>query len=75
MDGGILHIETFVAFNFTPPLPEDGLLTPIYTKSNEFSSIYWWIIWLQNSIDAKAEIFDLTPKNRKTYLCVSFFVG
>ena len=71
----IIHIETFVTFNFNPPLPQDRLLTPIWTESNEFSGIYWWIIELQNCIDAIAEIFDLIPQSRKTCYMRFFFLS
>ena len=61
----ILHID------FTPPLSQDCLLTPVRTKSNEFSGLYC----LQNCIDAITEIFGLTPKIRKkTTVSVSFFL-
>ena len=56
-------------------LPLPYLKTPIWTESNEFSRIYWWVIGPQNCIDAIAEIFDLSPKNRKTYCMRFFFVG
>ena len=57
----ILHIEP--------------LLTPIWTKSNDFTGIHWWITGLQNYIDAIAEIFYLTSKKISYLLYGFFFIG
>lgn len=65
----------------TPPSFQDWLLTPIWIESNEFSSINWWIIGLQNCLNEIAKIFD-PRQNRKNLLyeflfrktCMQFFL-
>ena len=59
--------------NFTSPLSQDWLLIPFWTESNKFLGIYWWMIGLQNCIDAIAEILYLPPKNLLNMFL--FFIG